>query len=367
MSGAALDIPLLFRPIYQEKIWGGRALEALFAKNLPAESPIGESWELAGFDDYWSVVENGEHAGDSLRHLIETSASDLLGPIGATDTLPLLYKFIDANDKLSVQVHPDDTQARANGWGNYGKTECWYIVDAKPGAGIIVGFREGVDREEVAEGIRSNTLGGLLNTVPVARGDMLFMPAGTVHAILEGTLIYEIQESSDTTFRLYDWGRTDKSGASRPLHINESLKVLDTHYHDRHKIAPLCLETPTGGHHSFRVACRYFAVEEYRLGPGREEVLPPKRSFRVITVLGQPLELVWAEGTLRAGTGRTVLVPAALRDLSVRAPDGTHFLVSSVPDLRAEVVEPLRKRGVPDSSIAMLGGNPAKNDLLALL
>jgi mannose-6-phosphate isomerase len=299
--------------------------------------------------------------------LIDTFGTSLLGRLGIHDALPLLYKFIDANDNLSVQVHPDDTRARSNGWGNFGKTECWYIVDARPGAQIIVGLREGVGKGDVEEGIRTNTLDGLLNRIPISPGDMLFMPAGTVHAILEGTLIYEVQESSDTTFRLYDWGRTDADGVSRPLHIPESLAVLDTHYHERHKIAPVTLEPAAGVRRSFRIACTYFVVEEYEMEAGSREVLPPKRSFQVLSVLREKIALSWPGGTSTVETGETVLIPAALTRVSVGAPEGARFLASSVPELRTEVIEPLRHHGVADSAIALLGGNPRKNDLLPLL
>ncbi|MBD3315965.1 MAG: mannose-6-phosphate isomerase [Chitinivibrionales bacterium] len=367
MNMSQIDTPLLFEPIYKEKIWGGRNLSTSLSKELPPEILVGESWELTGFDTDWSVVQGGKHAGTTLQRLVEMFGPELLGRIPFRDALPLLYKFIDANDKLSVQVHPDDYQARANSWGNFGKTECWYIVEAKPEARIIVGFKEGVKLSDVEKGIKDDSLGELLNTIPVSRGDMLFVPAGTVHAIMDGTLIYEVQESSDTTFRLYDWGRTDKAGVSRRLHITESLEVLDTEYHDRHKILPLTVDTPRGNRRSFRVACKYFVVEEYRLDVGGCEELPPKQSFQVITVLDRPVELVWTGGTMKVGTGRTVFIPAALREISIKADGGASFLASSVPDLRSEVIEPLRSRGVSDDSIASLGGNPTKNHLLPLL
>ena len=210
------------------------------------------------------MVADGPLAGTALGRLVAESADELLGKIETFGTFPLLFKFIDARDRLSVQVHPDDAQARENGWGEFGKTECWYVVDAKKDARIVVGFKENVTPKAISRAIENGSLHELLNSMPVKSGDVLFVPAGTVHAIMEGTVLYEIQETSDTTLRLYDWGRVDGAGKPRQLHVRDALTVIDTIAHDAHyRIPPITLEE-RGCLHSYCAACRYFAVERYR-------------------------------------------------------------------------------------------------------
>ncbi len=359
--------PLLFNPIYKSKIWGGQSLREKLGKNLPESQPIGESWEISGYGDDQTVVCDGEFSGKTLGEVFRQLGADLVGPRVGTDMpFPLLYKFIDAHDKLSVQVHPTDKQAVTNGWGDYGKTECWYVVDAKPDARIVVGFRDGVTPEDVRRCIKDVTLDSILNYIPVTAGDVLFMPAGTVHAILDGTLIYEVQETSDTTFRLYDWGRLDESGVSRPLHIEESLQVLDTSYHTEHKIPSVeCPDIP-GGYHAYRVACRYFALEEFRLPAGATITPAAKSSFCGITVLDGSLQ-IGNEHSVRLEKGRSMLIPAAAEGFALTADASVHFMLSYVPDLTGDVVEPLRKCRVSDDTILRLGGARSSNDLVACL
>lgn len=360
--------PLFFDPIYKEKIWGGQNLRSLLSRNLPPDSPIGESWELSGWGEDISRATTAAVAGRSLRELLKCDPSAVLGTTPqTTDFFPLLYKFIDANDRLSVQVHPDDDQAAVNNWGYFGKTESWYVADAKPGAQIIVGFKDGVSPGDVENGIRDVTLDQLLNFIDIRKGDVLFVPAGTVHAILGDTVIYEVQESSDTTFRLYDWGRKDQDGKSRPLHVAQALEVLDTAYHEHHNIPPVALPGDQDVQHSFRVACGFFAVEEYVLRAGARVDPASRRSFQVATVLEGGLQLSYQDGSVEIGCGQTVLIPAKCRSLAVSATSPTRFLLSCVPDLEKEVVAPLRDAGIPDQAIAALGGNPMKNDIAPLL
>lgn len=359
--------PLFFNSIYKSKIWGGRSLREKLGKDLPESEPIGESWEISGYGDDQTVVSEGELSGKALGEVFDKLGTDLVGPrIGTDMPFPLLYKFIDAHDKLSVQVHPTDKQATANGWGNYGKTECWYVVDAKPDARIVVGFRDGATKEDVRRCIEEVTLDSILNYIPVSSGDVLFMPAGTVHAILDGTLIYEVQETSDTTFRLYDWGRLDDSGVSRPLHVEESLKVLDTAYHTEHKIPPVECRDISGVYHAYRVACRYFALEEFRIPTGTKVTPPSKSSFCAITVLDGVVSIE-TDGIVGLEKGRSTLIPASAVGFSVTADESAHLMLSYVPDLTKDIVEPLRKCSISDDDIIRLGGARNGNDLVAFL
>jgi len=359
--------PILFPPIFKEKIWGGRKLRTVLSKDIPEQSPIGESWELSGFGSDLSTLPDGE---TSIQTLLDADPAKLLGDIKNPGYFPLLFKFIDASSMLSVQVHPDDDQAVKNGWGSNGKTECWYIADAGPGGEIIVGFKKGTTLSDVESCIRDNTLERILNRIPIARGDLLFIPAGTVHAILGGTLLYEIQETSDTTFRLYDWRRVDEKGVPRKLHIRESLDVLDMTFHESHKIPPIVLNEAGGVKHSFRAACRYFAVEEYYYGSDARALIPPKSSFAVITVISGACRFSsGGEESTQLATGTTALIPAACAaaPMRVEGARGSGFVLSYVPDCANEIVACLRAQNIDDTRIYLLGGNPGRNDLAPLL
>jgi len=359
-----VSTPVFFAPIFKEKVWGGRNLYSRLAKQVSPEKKIGESWELSAYPPDISRVESGPLTGTSLREIVASDRTAVMGAASGAGDFPLLYKFIDAQDRLSIQVHPDDAQARANGWGAYGKTECWYIIAAEPGARVICGFKRAVDGKEVRERVRDGTLNEVLNTFSIRAGDLVFVPAGTVHANQPGTFLYEVQQSSDTTLRLFDWDRNDPG---RPLHIDESLLVLDMSAHNRHCIPAVVLDSRQGIERKLRIACRYFAIEELRFIRSAEMPLDPKGSFRVITVLDGSIDVSHDAGRDRIGKGRTVLLPACLRTSVAAGDAGSHFLISWVPHLAHEIVDPLRRQGTPDSDIELLGGNALRNDLLPLL
>jgi mannose-6-phosphate isomerase len=369
MNGNDFLHPLLFSPIYRQKIWGGQAFNSVLGKGAPARVLLGESWEISAYGkDTVSIVAGGELAGRPLTEICASNPHQILGPsLAGSARFPLLYKFIDANQRLSVQVHPDESCIRANECGATGKTEAWYIADARPGAGIVVGFRPGVCIEDVRAATRKGTLDSLLNHIDISRGDVLFVPAGTVHAICEGTLVYEVQQSSDMTFRLYDWGRNGTDGKPRALHVGDALAVLDTEYHENHKIPPLSCEDCPGYDHVFRVVCRYFSLEEYLCRTEGQVSLPVKSSFRVLTVLDGYGELKCEGGELNVHRGQSALLPYGLRNVALAGPAGFHFLVSSVPDIRIEILEPLRRMGFSDSRISQLGGWKKKNDVSSLM
>jgi mannose-6-phosphate isomerase len=358
--------PIFFKPICKETLWGGCALRTRFNRPLPPDLPIGESWEIVSHRDDQSMVAAGPLAGVTLDRLVAEHPRELLGKIETFGKFPLLYKFIDARDRLSVQVHPDDAQARAGGWGEFGKTECWYVVDAPENGRIITGFARDVTIEEVRKAIETSSLHELLNFNPIKAGDVLFIPAGTVHAILEGACIYEVQETSDTTLRLYDWGRVDAQGKPRPLHVHDALTIIDTAAHEGCSIAPVSFQTRGYGH-SYRVACRYFALEQFDFSRDDEVILSARQSFRVLTVLSGRVHLHYPSGSSDVPLGATTLLPAVLRDVRVHGSAGTRIMVSWVPDLQNDIITPLQTLGVPDEAIERLGGFRQRNDLSRFL
>ena len=279
--------PFKVSPVFLEKIWGGQALGEKLHKNIPQNIKIGESWEVSGEEPYQSIIADGPHKGKRLGNICKVYGSKLLGSNFQNDEFPLLCKFIDANDRLSVQVHPDDSGAVEQGLGTRGKTECWYIVDAAPGATIIVGLKKTISKEEMQRAINKGTFREMLNEEPIKPGDLLFIPAGTIHAIMPSTLIYEVQESSDITLRVYDWDRLDDSGKPRQLHIEDAVKVTDTVAHESYKIKPVVL-TYNDYTHSYRVASRYFSIEQYSTSTPTTIYLPVKVSFTILTMMKVP-------------------------------------------------------------------------------
>ena len=220
---------LTFKPIYKERIWGGRNLERLFGRALPDGVKIGESWELADLPEDKSVVSYGPAAGRRIDELVRDWDRSLLGSAElSAGQFPLLVKFLDANDVLSVQVHPDRRTAAQMGGSVRAKDEAWYVIDASPGARVYRGFKGGVTRRDVQRAASSPALAELLVALPARPGDWFYLPGGTVHAIGPGVVLAEVQTPSDTTFRLYDWQRVDpKTGRGRELQVEQALASLN--------------------------------------------------------------------------------------------------------------------------------------------
>jgi mannose-6-phosphate isomerase len=219
--------PLTFQPVFKERVWGGRSLERLYGKALPPAAPFGESWEISDRPEAASVIANGPLAGQDLRRLMEEHGRDVLGPVAVTagGRFPLLIKILDARETLSVQVHPP--AAAAAPWGGEPKTEMWYVVEAAPGAELFAGLKRGVARAEFEQRVRDGSVAGCLHRLPVQAGDALFLPSGRVHAIGAGVVLFEIQQNSDTTYRVFDWNRAGLDGQPRQLHVAQSLASID--------------------------------------------------------------------------------------------------------------------------------------------
>jgi len=246
--------PLKFTPIYKEKIWGGQKLNTILNKDIPTDKKIGESWELSAVQDNISVVANGNLKGNTLQEIIEIFMSDMVGEkiyqkYGIE--FPLLIKFIDASDILSVQVHPGDKIAKERHKA-YGKNEIWYIMDTEKEAELILGFNQELDKNTFKQKLNNKELKDILHFQKIQKDEVYYIPAGRVHSIGKGTLLAEIQQTSDITYRIYDWDRTDNKGNSRELHIDLALDVIDykkiknlkSNYENKVNISNKVEETP---------------------------------------------------------------------------------------------------------------------------
>jgi mannose-6-phosphate isomerase len=341
--------PLSFVPQLAETIWGGDELAVRFGKATPGQRLIGESWEL--WDD--NAVREGPFAGQSLRALCAARGAELLGHrAGDGAGCPLLVKLIHARDLLSIQVHPDDATAARLAPGARGKTEAWYILRAEPGARLIYGLRGGIDRAGVAAAVAEGTLEQYVTYLPVRTGDVVFVPAGTLHAIGAGIVLCEVQQASTLTYRLYDWQRRGADGQPRPLHVAEALVALRFPQPAARTVTPL----PLGAGRMLLTACRAFAFEALR---GPQRLATDEGSFEALIATEAPAVLRWAGGERPFACGELLLLPATLGAYEV-ASDGL-VLRAYVPDLRRHVIEPARAAGWDRASVAQLGGE----DLLA--
>ncbi|HET7036345.1 MAG TPA: type I phosphomannose isomerase catalytic subunit [Thermomicrobiaceae bacterium] len=342
----AIGYPLLLRPSYDKKIWGGRRLERVLGKPLPGTAPIGESLESGDA----AVVLSGPLAGRALGELARTHGAALLGERGLAASrpigdFPLLVKFIDASDILSIQVHPDDAGAPE---GRRGKTEAWHVVAVEPGAELITGLTGAHEPERLRAAIAEGSLAGLLERRVVAPGDTLLVRAGTLHAIGAGVLLYEVQQNSDVTYRFYDWERRDAAGRPRELHLGQGLRALRA----EQRAEPVtALEQGEG--RALLAACRYFALERWQLR-GQMPLPATPGTFRLVSCIAGAAELRAGGTTTTIQHGQTVLLPA---DLPAGVIDGdATLLVSSIPDLERDVVAPLRRAGHAPEAIARLDG-----------
>ncbi len=255
------NYPLLLRPVSKEIIWGGSRLKSDYGKSAPFEK-IAESWELTVRPDENSIIANGKYAGMTLEQFIASDHARIMGTNGAKYArFPLLIKFIDAADKLSIQVHPDNEYALARE-GELGKTEMWYIMDCEPGAKLVYGLKEGCSAEDFARAVEENRTEEMLNFVPVQKGDVYFIPAGQVHAIGAGILIAEIQQNSNVTYRVYDYNRPGADGKPRPLHTAKAVDVVKVRTEDDINALRFSQPKPVGAYEVL-ASCDYFTTRKY--------------------------------------------------------------------------------------------------------
>jgi mannose-6-phosphate isomerase len=315
--------PLTFQPIFKQRVWGGRELERLYNKELPPGVPIGESWEITDRPGDVSVITNGPLAGKDLRWLIENHAADLLGAAGPQHgRFPLLIKTLDAQDKLSLQVHPP--AARAAELGGEPKTEMWYIAEAAPGAELYAGLKRGVTRAEFERKIKAGTVAECFHRVPVRATDAMFLPSGRVHALGAGLVIFEIQQNSDTTYRVFDWNRLGLDGKPRELHVPQSLASIDFNDFEP-SLLPSAFVWQGAQRVRPLVSDPLFTVEARQAAPGASVPLRPNK-MQIIALLAGRVQVGSGQKTLVLTPGQFCLVPATLTQVVLRAETPATFL-----------------------------------------
>jgi len=308
--------PLLFDSILKEKIWGGTKMETVLGKEIHPLTRCGESWEISGLVGEESVVANGFLAENNLNELIEIYMTDLVGERNFEQYglgFPLLIKFIDAQDNLSVQVHPDDELAQKK-YGQNGKTEMWHVIDAEPEGGLYVGFKQKVTPEQYKKAVSDGTLAELLQFYPVKAGDTFMIPAGTVHAIGKGVLLAEIQQSSDITFRIFDWNRVDEEGKSRELHTQEALEAI----HFQENIGDFKIQYEPKLNTTVKlVRSNFFNTSILVFDRPLKKSYAEIDSFVIYMCLEGHLHLVGEDFNVHLETGDTVLVPAEIEEVQL--------------------------------------------------
>lgn len=318
--------PLRMQLIYRHYPWGGRKLGELLGKPIGRGPHFAESWEVVDHGDDQSIVAAGPLAGKSLNELVHSHGQALLGRHHPQSDFPLLYKFLDAQRTLSVQVHPDDAMAATLDPPDLGKTEAWYVLAAEPGSVVYAGLKPGVDREALELAIRAGRCEETLHEIPVDVGDCVFLPAGVVHAIGAGLVVAEIQQASDTTFRLYDWNYLGPDGQPRELHIEQGVAATDF---TRGPMSPQ-VPAPTSRSQAERlVECDYFLWDRWTF----EEPLdfPCQDACHIISVLEGELSVEGDVAEQPAGKGQTLLLPAELDTVRLTPRGKVVMLDASMP------------------------------------
>ena len=315
--------PLKFQPILKDKIWGGNKLKSIFNKAAESDK-LGESWELSGYENDESVITNGFLAGNNIAELIEIYMGELVGEKNFDEfghTFPLLFKLIDANQNLSIQVHPNNEVAieRHN---TLGKTEMWYVVDADEDGKLVIGFSKDCTQEEYLEALENDQVENLLQSITVKKGDVFFIPAGLVHAIGKGVVIAEIQQSSDITYRIYDYKRVDDNGNERELHTEQALDVIDFKASINPKTSYKVVENQI----SPLISCEYFTTNMLKFDKAITRNYGSIDSFVVYMCLEGSFVLICNDEKLNVNKGETILIPACINEIDL-IPDNLAILL----------------------------------------
>lgn len=318
--------PIKFEHIYKDKIWGGSRFKTLLKRVDVSSDTCGESWEISAVENNISVVANGFLQGNTLQEIIEVYMDEIVGgkvyeQFGPE--FPLLVKFLDSNDVLSVQVHPDDAVAKQR-HNAYGKTEMWYVVDAEPDAELIVGFKHDSSPDEFLEAVHNNCIEDVLHSQVVHNDEVFFLPAGRIHAIGKGLLIAEIQQTSDITYRIYDFNRTDDAGNPRELHVDLAVDVIDYKAHADYKTTySISKQEPT----TELVTCKYFTTNVLNFSSTIQKNYYENDSFVIYMCLqGEAFIDFGADYTIPIQQGETVLIPAALYEIELQTTCKTKIL-----------------------------------------
>jgi mannose-6-phosphate isomerase len=321
--------PLKFKQIYKERVWGGNKLSTVL-KRIKSKKVIGESWELSSVSDNLSVVTNGFLKSNNIQELIETYMGDIVGD-KVYETfgieLPLLFKLIDSAERLSVQVHPDDEVALERHKA-YGKTEMWYVIDASENSQIYVGFNKDLDKEEFRARVQDGSLMEVMNVEQAKKGDVFFLPAGRIHAIGEGLLIAEIQQTSDITYRIYDWGRENNPYTAREMHAHLAEDVIDYKYRESYKTQYFAEENSA----TMLVNCRYFMTNLLSFSRKTDRHYADLDSFVVYMCLEGNAKLVCDDKVVETiSMGETILIPAIFNSVSIVPNKNVKLLEVYVP------------------------------------
>jgi mannose-6-phosphate isomerase len=337
--------PTRIEPIFSPRIWGARSLAPLFPEKSNLAEPLGEAW-LTGVD---CRVANGPFAGKTLGEAWRGMPGEWRGTrLASTANFPLLVKFIFPNDKLSIQVHPDDDYAAAHeqAAGGRGKTEMWHAVSAEPGTRVLVGLKPGVDKEKFLRSLTAHTVENLFQAHEVKAGDTFFVPAGTPHTIGPGMALCEVQEYSDLTYRVYDYGRVDARGKPRELHIEKALEVMNFGTAAGGKVLPAAIP---GGAGSLLAACRYFAAERWDV-PSPCGWQLDETQFELVVILSGTGALGWKHGQETYHGGECWMLPASLETFAMNPSAPTVMLRTYVPNLAA-LRDAFRREGIAEHAL----------------
>lgn len=333
--------PIRFQPLFQRYIWGGHRLSTILSKPTGPETSA-ESWEIVDHDQFQSIVENGPCAGRSLSELMQSFGKEIVGasafeaihetqvPENLRGRFPLLFKYLDANQNLSVQVHPDDKMAARLPTPDLGKTEAWYVMHADPDAKIYAGLKAGVSADDFRAAINKGRILDTLHSFDAQPGDCIFIPAGTIHAIGAGLLVAEIQQASNTTFRVYDWDRVDTTGNCRPLHIEQSIQATDF---STCPVKPVCPRAANHANAEILVDCEKFQI--HRWSTAGDPVcleLGNDDSFHVLMVTKGSIKIHRDNGDESVLLGQTTLLPACMKSTTVELQPKSEFLQIFLPE-----------------------------------
>ena len=308
--------PLFLQPDYKERVWGGQKLKEIFGKPIPYEH-TGESWEVASHFQGCSIIKNGIYQGKTLKEVFENHKDELVGKgLAHMEKFPLLVKFLDAEEVLSVQVHPEDFYALKNENGEYGKAEAWYIIETEPSANLIVGLKDGITKEEFVKALQEERVNTVLNYIPVKKGDVIYVPSGLVHALGKGIVVVEVEQNSDVTYRIYDWGRVGLDGEKRELHVDKSLDVIDFCGKHAKKILQGEITYGEGYEKTHYITCSYFVLEKVRM-KGQYYVKDKEDFFEIFCCLDGTMELLVDEQAYTIHKGDSFLLPASIRKYKI--------------------------------------------------
>ncbi len=316
--------PFKLKAVFKEKIWGGQKIKSILNMDFGSLPNCGEAWLVSGVEGNPTLISNGYLAGNELNELVEVFMGDMVGEkvyeqFG--DQFPLLVKVIDSNDWLSIQVHPDDALAAKRGLGN-GKTEMWVVMQADENAQLISGFNKKMDEATYVNHLENKKIKEIMNFEQVEKGDVFFIPAGRVHALGPGTLIAEIQQTSDTTYRIYDWDRMDEKGMTRELHTQEALAAIDYSLQSKYKTDYKISENKT----EEIVSCEYFTTNILKLTHAIRKDYSELDSFVILMCSEGSFELRWEGQNFKLNAGEVILIPKIINEVELFSHEATTIL-----------------------------------------